>query len=48
MKDYNIRELLQRKDNREKHLYGAINAVSVLYALFFLGLIAIIISIAIS
>lgn len=45
MKNYSIKELLQRKDNREKHLYGAINAVGIFCAIIFVGFIAIIVSI---
>lgn len=48
MKDYTIKELLQRKDKRDTKLHNAINAVGFLYLAFFLGIIAIIISIATS
>lgn len=48
MKDYNIKELIQRKDKRDAKLHNAINALGFIYLAFFVGIIAIIISIATS
>lgn len=39
MKDYTIKELLQRKDRRDSNLHNAINAVGMIYAIILIGFI---------
>lgn len=45
MKDYNVKELLQRKDKRDTKLHNAINAVGFIYLAIMVGFIIVCIKI---
>jgi hypothetical protein len=41
MKDYTIKELLERKDRRDSRLHNSMNAVGIIYAVILIGFVII-------